>query len=195
MKKDIKILLIIFTLSIIQVQAGNAQSLDKAPADTKVIAAGKNFSVTMADVEKVKEFYNRTPIRTLEAEYQSVTVNLLLFVHDAMELHLDKEVKVPSEGPESADYWVLLANAYWKHVVVDGYPVSDRVIESYYRVYPERFEKSGDAAASSTVCLPVDREISQRIRMLILNKRTSEIYQELVARLKNKYSVKTIGFK
>lgn len=193
MTKKIKTLLITVLLFTIQAQIGNAQCFAGVSADSDVVATAKGFVVTKADVEKVKQYYNKTPIRTVEAEYHVVTLNLLLFVHEALALHLDKDVKIPQEGTDSVEYWVALSDVYWKDVIAK-YPISGQVIDSYYRVFPERFQK-GDTGVSSVECRPPDPEIAQRIRMLLLSRKKSAIYQDIVAKLREKYSVRTIGFK
>lgn len=161
-------------------------------SDGVVIAEGNGFRLTEADVVKVKAYYDKTPIRTTEAEYVQVAFKLKIFAHDAMVRQLDKELEIPPEEIDTAESWVKLANVCYNKNM-EEYAVSELAIESYYRAFPERF-KGTEQSDSGFDQKALDPETRNKVRYVIINaKNASVILSEAVDLLKIKYSIRFAG--
>ena len=161
-------------------------------SDGVVIAEGNGFRLTEADVVKVKAYYDKTPIRTTEAEYAQVAFKLKIFAHDAMVRQLDKELEIPPEEIDTVESWVKLAGVCYKKNM-EEYPVSELAIESYYRAFPERF-KGNEQSDSGFDQKALDSETRKKVRYVIVNaKDASVVLSEAIDLLKIKYSIRFVG--
>ncbi len=159
----------------------------------RLFVKGNGFCLTEHDVQMVKEYYSKSPIRVKEAEFHRVALKLKLFAHEAVVEHLDKGIAVPSQGVVSAEYWGELANAYYKSVV-DSYPISDLDIESYVRAFPWRFEKDADRVSGASTPVPVlTPELKQKVRYIIISAKSERIISETEDRLKKKYDIQWVS--
>lgn len=153
-----------------------------------IIAEGNGFTLTAADVDKVKAYYDKTPIRAMEAEYHQVSFKIKIFAYEAVERHLDQGLNIPQEETDTVDAWLKLADAYYKKVI-EEYPVSDLSIVSYYRAFPERFRNDGDDTADVNQ-KPLDAESSKRVRSIIIEAKKQTILIETLNHLKEKYKIR-----
>lgn len=161
-------------------------------ADNDVLAVGDEFELTQKDVEAIKNFYEKTNIRTTDQEYQKTTLRVKLFAKESVVLGLDKEISILPDEKDSAIFLLKLQSAYIKHVL-GSYPVSDVVIESYYRTFPYRFTTGPDAKpVSKDSPVPINSEIKIKAREIIIDAIRKRIESEAEEKLKEKYHVKLI---
>lgn len=155
-----------------------------------IIAVGDGFELTQDDVALLREYYEKTPVRTTEEEYKKAALKIKLFVREATVLELDKDVEVPSMGKRSAEFQLKLQALYIKHIM-ESYPVSDLAIESYYRSFQERFATDAEPTLGMTIA-PMDADVKKKIRAVIVDAQKKRILSEAEDRLKVKYRVKII---
>jgi len=162
-------------------------------SDVEVLAVGDGFELTQNDVEAIKIFYEKTHIRTTDKEYQKTTLRIKLFAKEATALGLNQEIDVPPEGKDSTVYLLKLQSVYTKHVL-ESYPVSDVVIESYYRTFPYRFRTGPDEKpVSKESPVPMNSEIKKMAREFVVEAIKKRIESEAEEKLKEKYHVKLTG--
>ncbi len=159
-------------------------------SDGEVIAVGDGFELTQDDVTLLREYYEKTPVRTTEEGYKEAALKIKLFVREATVLELDKDVEVPSTGKRSAEFQLKLQALYIKYIM-ESYPVSDLAIESYYRSFQERFATDAEPALGMTIA-PMDADVKKKISAVIVDAQKIRILSETEDRLKVKYRVKII---
>jgi hypothetical protein len=186
-----KILALLVFLSYSVAAPGKWSISQASESDDVVVAEGTGFKLTEGDVNKVKAYYDKTPIRTTEAEYHQAAFKIKLFAHDAVFRQLDKGLDISPEEVDTVESWMKLADVCYKKVV-EEYPVSDLAIESYYRAFPERF-KDKDEADSGTDQKTIDAETRKRIRDTIINAKSIAILSDTIHLLINKYGIKFVG--
>lgn len=188
----LKVLTLFVFLSCFVVVPDEWAICNASESDGGVIAEGNGFKLTEADVAKVKAYYDKTPIRTTEAEYVQVAFKLKIFAHDAMVRHLDKELEIPPEGVDTVESWVKLAGVCYKKNM-EEYPVSELAIESYYRAFPERF-KGNEQSNSGFDQKALDAETRNKVRYVIINaKDASALLSDAADLLKIKYGIRFAG--
>ncbi len=155
-----------------------------------IIAVGDGFELTQDDVALLREYYEKTSVRTTEDEYKKAALKIKLFAKEATVLGLDKDVEVPSVGKQSVEFQLKLQAFYIKHVM-ESYPVSDLAIESYYRTFQERFATDAEPTLGMSIA-PMDAEIKKKVRAVIVDAQKKRILSEAEDRLKIRYRVKVI---
>jgi hypothetical protein len=155
-------------------------------AEDVVIAAGKGFNLTQRDVDNVRAYYDKTAIRTTDDEYVEGAFKIKIVAHEAMVRHLDKELNIPPEELDKVESWLKLSELCYKKIL-EEYPVSELVIESYYRAFPERFVPEGESV--DQVQKPLDVETRKKIRDIIISATNDVVLSETIEKLKKKYDV------
>lgn len=98
---------------------------------------------------------------------------------------------VPIEGPVTIEGKVLAAKKYIQQVLYE-YPLPEDVIESYYRSYPEKF-KTGNMPGGGMSVLPLDDNLKNEIKFMIVEKSKNRITEETVRNLMSKYNIRIIN--
>jgi hypothetical protein len=181
----ISVLGVIFVWTCMHCPAQNCMA-----SDDPIIASGDGFELTESDVNRFREYFDKTSIRTTPAEYRKGALKIKLFAHEAAALNLDKGWDPPAVDRNAIEYWMKLSEAYIKQVM-ESYPVSDLAIESYYRAFPERFETKTESSAGSMKGVP-DLEDQKKIRIAIVNAQKKHILSGAEAKLIEKYHVKML---
>lgn len=161
-------------------------SVSMAAEDT-LIAEGKGFRLTQGDVNKVIDYYEKVGIRTTGEESVEGTFKIKIVAHEAMVRHLDKELNIPPEEIDTVESWLKLSELCYKKIL-EEYPISDLVIESYYRAFPERFIEEGESV--DPIQKPMDPETRKKIRDIVVSAKNDAILSEITDQLKKKYDVK-----
>jgi len=181
----LKSLLILLAIVFSMVAVIGNQSMSMAAEDV-VIAVGKGFKLTQGDVDKVRAYYDKTAIRTTDDEYVEGAFKIKIVAHEAMARQLDKELNIPPAELDKVESWLKLSELCYKQIL-EEYPVSDLVIESYYRAFPERFIEEGGSV--DPVQKPLDAETRKKIRNIIVSASNDAVLSETIENLKKKYDV------
>jgi len=159
-------------------------------ADDTVLAEGNGFMLTQRDVDKVREYYEKTPVRTTSDEYIQGAFKIKIVAHEAMVRHLDKELDIEPDEMDTVETWLKLAELCYNKIR-DEYPVSDLVIESYYRSFPERFKEEGCAGVGQEQ-KPLDADTRKKIHDIIVVAKNDTMLTETIEFLTKKYVVQFI---
>ncbi len=162
-----------------------------------VVATGDGIRVTRDDVQAMRAYFEqRTPFRTTDQEYARYTVQVRLFAEEAIRMKMDEGMEI-DENNLTVEDLLTLSQRYMKHVF-DQYPVDERVLESYYRAFPEKFLKEDvplSPAQAQKETLSPDQmvpyeEARDRIRKIILSGKQKQIVSETFQKLSEKYRVR-----
>lgn len=169
-------------------------------SETNILVQGEDIQVSREDVERVKNYFKEnTPFRTNQKEYIRYTLELKLFAKKARSLGLNNRQKNDIDASEKennkglvVEELIRLSNLYVTHLLKE-HPVSDHVIRSYYRAFPEKFrlEKKGENSKQNSTkqIMPFDQELKTKIRNEILSAKIKEVRKKAFENLKKKYNI------
>lgn len=148
----------------------------------QVVAAGKGFSLSTMEVDQITDLLSQSssqkPPRK-QAEIMALSYKLMAHDLEIETPGAKATGKTPQEILEKAQLYI--------QKILDNYPVSDEVIESYYWSNPERYRPQEGSTGGLT---PETRE---SIRMKIVEKKRKIILDQAVENLKKKYQVTVKG--
>jgi len=156
-------------------------------ADAPLFVA-EGFVVTQEDVNRLRDCYEGGALGmamfSSEAEYRKKALDLRLLSGEAVAQGLDEGA---NEGLDTDDPFfqekrmLRLSKRYINHLI-KTYPVSDRVILSYYRANPERYGAS-----------PLNDTVREEVRMKVAVAKQKSIQEAEIDRLMTKYHVQTVS--
>ena len=164
--------------AVVIVSAGSVLAND---TDTPV-AVGDGFEVTQGEVEELISYTKLASFRSTEEQHIMAAVRIKVFAEEAKALGLDQAVETgekekDTEVENTFGEQIKLSKRYIVKVLED-YPVSDLVIESYYRSHPDTIQE------------PLDEALKKRIRHKIVIAKRKAIIDRCFERLKEKYHVR-----
>ena len=162
---------------IVSAGAGAVLSNDNTP-----VAVGDGFEVTQGEVEELISYTKIASFRSTEKQHIMAAVRIKVFAEEAKALGLDQAVETgekekDTEVEKTFGEQIKLSKRYMVKVLED-YPVSDLVIESYYRSHPDTMQQ------------PLDEALKKRIRHKIVIAKKKAIIDRSFERLKEKYHVR-----
>jgi hypothetical protein len=182
----------VFVLLLLSLSSPSVAAEEADPGN--VVASGDGILVTRDDVQAMRAYFEtRTPFRTTEQEYARYTVQVRLFAEEAIRMKMHEGMEIDEKNLTVEDL-LTLAQRYMKHIF-DQYPVDERVLESYYRAFPEKFLKEDvplSPAQARKETLSPDQlvpyeEAKDRIRKIILTGKQKQIVSETFQKLSEKY--------
>lgn len=181
------------TVLLLSLAAAPAISLAAEPEASIVASGDGEFVVRQQDVDAVKDFFEKnTPFRTTPKEYETYTIQVMLFAREAEKAGLDLPPSFQPVSPMHAK--VALADLY-AQLLLDNYKLDPTVAESYYAAYPERFLRSQDVAVKTgevwgeSDLQPFDQvkdQIESTLKLTVKRRVVAEAFQ----RLTEQYHVK-----
>ena len=165
--------------AVVTVSAGSGAVLAN---DNTPVAVGDGFEVIQGEVEELISYTKVASFRSTEKQHIMAAVRIKVFAEEAKALGLDQAVetgekKKDTEGEKTFGEQIKLSKRYIVKVLQD-YPVSDLVIESYYRSHPDTIQE------------PLDEALKKRIRQKIVIAKRKAIIDRCFERLKEKYHVR-----
>jgi hypothetical protein len=150
-----------------------------ADDDNTPVAVGDGFEVTRGDVEELISYTKLASFRSTEKQHIMAAVRIKVFAEEAKALGLGQagEKEKDTEGEKTFGEQIKLSKRYIVKVLQD-YPLSDLVIESYYRSHPDTMQES------------LDEALKKRIRQKIVIAKRKGIIDRCFERLKEKYHVR-----
>lgn len=179
--RAIFLMLSLFAMTAFSQEGGNGE---------KVIAEGDGFSLTL------KQFNGyRSAIAPDDKPYDKKELLAAIFRYELLSreyFNKQKEtgVEPTPEASRTIEIKVHAAKKYTQEIL-DNYVLSDDVITSYYRSYPEKF-RTGNATGTVAGLLPLDDGLKNEIRFIIVEKKKNTIIAEMVQNLILKYNIKII---
>lgn len=165
--------------AVVTVSAGSGAVLAN---DNTPVAVGDGFEVIQGEVEELISYTKVASFRSTEKQHIMAAVRIKVFAEEAKALGLDQAVetgekKKDTEGEKTFGEQIKLSKRYIVKVLQD-YPVSDLVIESYYRSHPDTIQE------------PLDEALKKRIRQKIVIAKRKAIIDRCFERLREKYHVR-----
>ena len=162
---------------IVSAGAGVVLANDNTP-----VAVGDGFEVTQGEVEELISYTKLASFRSTEEQHIMAAVRIKVFAEEAKALGLDQAVETgekekDTEVEKTFGEQIKLSKRYIVKVLQD-YPVSDLVIESYYRGHPDTMPEA------------LDEALKKRIRHKIVIAKRKAIIDQCFERLKDKYHVR-----
>ena len=163
---------------IVSAGAGAVLADDNTP-----VAVGDGFEVTEGDVEELISYTKLASFRSTEKQHIMAAVRIKVFAEEAKALGLGQAVETGEKEKDTEvekktfGEQIKLSRHYIVKVLQD-YPVSDLVIESYYRSHPDTIQE------------PLDEALKKRIRQKIVIAKRKAIIDQCFERLKEKYHVR-----
>lgn len=151
----------------------------------KILAVGDGIRITFQDIENTRLYFESKNFLTTPEGYRSAALEIYLYAEEADKQEVGAGENVADDPFEQRK---ARAEAYFKKVI-EGYPISDLAIESYYLSHPSKFKTWSEAAQEYTM-EPLDDELREKIRSYIVSTKTSSIRKEEFERLKEKYNVR-----
>ncbi len=151
----------------------------QVPAYSKerLLAKGDGIELTAGDVSRVIGHFAEMDIFVQQHAELQGTLRLRLFAEEALALGLDSDLK--EVDPMDVDQIMNLRNKYLKHIM-EEFPVSALVVESYYHAHPERFEHQG---------VPLDRDTREQISWIVRRANLQKLQDKAYEKLLEKYDV------
>ena len=164
--------------AVVIVSAGSVLAND---TDTPV-AVGDGFEVTQGEVEELISYTKLASFRSTEEQHIMAAVRIKVFAEEAKALGLGQAVETgekekDTEVEKTFGEQIKLSKRYIVKVLQD-YPVSDLVIESYYQSHPDTIQE------------PLDEALKKRIRQKIVLAKKKAIIDQCFERLREKYHVR-----
>jgi hypothetical protein len=149
------------------------------------VAVGDGFEVTQGEVEELISYTKLASFRSTEKQHIMAAVRIKVFAEEAKALGLGQAVETGEKEKDTETEvekktfgeQIKLSKRYIVKVLQD-YPVSDLVIESYYRGHPDTIQE------------PLDEALKKRIRQKIVIAKQKAIIDRCFERLKEKYHVR-----
>lgn len=168
----------IAVLAIVILSAGAVLADD----NNTPVAVGDGFEVTQGEVEELISYTKLASFRSTEEQHIMAAVRIKVFAEEAKALGLDQAVETgekekDTEVEKTFGEQIKLSKRYIVKVLQD-YPVSDLVIESYYRSHPDTIQE------------PLDEALKKRIRHKIVIAKRKAIIDRCFERLREKYHVR-----
>ena len=165
--------------AVVTVSAGSGAVLAN---DNTPVAVGDGFEVIQGEVEELISYTKVASFRSTEKQHIMAAVRIKVFAEEAKALGLDQAVETgekekDTEVEKTFGEQIKLSKRYMVKVLED-YPVSDLVIESYYRSHPDTMQQ------------PLDEALKKRIRHKIVIAKKKAIIDRSFERLKEKYHVR-----
>ena len=170
-------LTVVVVLAVVIVSAGAVLADDNTP-----VAVGDGFEVTRGDLRELISYTKLASFRSTEKQHIMAAVRIKVFAEEAKALGLVQAVETgeKEKGTEVEKRFgeqIKLSKRYIVKVLQD-YPLSDLVIESYYRSHPDTMQE------------PLDEALKKRIRQKIVIAKQKVIMDRCFERLKEKYHVR-----
>ena len=167
----------VVVLAVVIVSAGAVLADDNTP-----VAVGDGFEVTRGDLRELISYTKLASFRSTEKQHIMAAVRIKVFAEEAKALGLVQAVETgeKEKGTEVEKRFgeqIKLSKRYIVKVLQD-YPLSDLVIESYYRSHPDTMQE------------PLDEALKKRIRQKIVIAKQKVIMDRCFERLKEKYHVR-----
>lgn len=150
-------------------------------AENKPLAKGDGIVITSKEVAALTRFYYDRGFKVAKSQELPGALRVLLLAREAYLKGLDPEVHELDFS--EAETMVRLRNLYLQKVLED-YPVSSRVIESYYHAHPERYEHQ---------FVRLNRDTREEIAWIIRRAKSRTLEAQALEDLKNKYNVRICG--
>ena len=148
-----------------------------AHSSDRPLVRADGFELTEKDVSRVVGHFAEMNIFVQrDVELQGV-LRLRLFAEEALSLGLDGDVQ--ELDPTDVDQIMNLRNKYLRHLM-EGYPVSAAVVESYYYSHPDRFEFEG---------ISLDRETREEISRIVRRANLQKLQGKAYEKLMEKYNI------
>ena len=165
-------------VAVVIVSAGAVAVL----ANDTPVAVGDGFEVTQGEVEELISYTKLASFRSTEEQHIMAAVRIKVFAEEAKALGLGQalqtgEKEKDTEVEKTFGEQIKLSKRYIVKVLQD-YPVSDLVIESYYRGHPDTMPEA------------LDEALKKRIRHKIVIAKRKAIIDQCFERLKEKYHVR-----
>ena len=165
-------------VAVVIVSAGAVAVL----ANDTPVAVGDGFEVTQGEVEELISYTKLASFRSTEEQHIMAAVRIKVFAEEAKALGLGQAVQTgekekDTEVEKTFGEQIKLSKRYIVKVLQD-YPVSDLVIESYYQSHPDTIQE------------PLDEALKKRIRHKIVIAKRKAIIDQCFERLKEKYHVR-----
>lgn len=165
---------VLVAVVIVSAGAGAVLADDNTP-----VAVGDGFEVTQGDVEELISYTKLASFRSTEKQHIMAAVRIKVFAEEAKALGLGQagEKEKDTEVEKTFGEQIKLSKRYIVKILQD-YPVSNLVIESYYRGHPDTIQE------------PLDEALKKRIRQKIVIAKRKAIIDRCFERLKEKYHVR-----
>ncbi len=177
-------LMMIILLGLVQI--GMAENQKASDGET-LLAIGDGVKVTASDMEEMRTHFESNRIFLKPEKYQVAALEMKLYAKEASELNLDSSVTY-DKSQDDFEREKNLATIYLDHLI-QTYPLEELIIESYYRAHPQKFEQWNESAQAYEA-KPIDDEVRQKIREIILAPKKRKIQQDEYQRLVEKYNVR-----
>ena len=151
-----------------------------------VVVKGEGFHITVQDVQDLRSFFADRSFYTTDQEYIKGAIRLRLFTQEAIAMKLvPEESEINLKSPSIEDQMHM--SQIYMEKVLNEYPISSTVIESYYRSYPDKFRDERDAESDNI--RPLDILVSEEIVRHIRGVKKADISAEKMHELMKKYNV------
>ena len=127
--------------------------------------------------------------RLSDKQCLNIALRMRLFAAEAEKMGLSKDAAPGKQEAMTVARMKALSDLYTAKLL-DGYPLKDVVIESYYWAHPEKFREKNETKDGAGNLKPMDAETKKVIRRIILSSKAIEIEKEAFERLMKNYHVK-----
>jgi hypothetical protein len=178
-------LLMVFLLAIPSFGAADTD------ADT-VIAEGDGFKLTQRQIDDY-----RLAIAPNSGQIDKKALLAAVFRFELLSREYaenQKKIGVVTNWDGSGDIEMKIhaARIYIQQILND-YVVPEDVIVSYYRSYPEKYKIEGNTATGKMAVLPLDDNLKNEIKFMIVEKIKNVLIEETVENLMLKYHIRIIN--
>lgn len=149
------------------------------------VAKGKGIVLTKGDVDNFRIYTEKRKFSTSDEQLLKVLMRITLFATEAERLGLggDRTFSNTEDGKLQKTIW--LSEIYIEKLM-NEYPVSDLVIESYYLSHPEKFPAKAGGTQS------IGNEQKAEILKMVRQARRPEIAKNAFENLKREYNLQIV---
>ncbi len=165
------------------------KTAEPAGEEDALIAVGKGLAITQKDVREVVAFFEKGTYRLPEKTYRKNAVMLSLFALEAMELGLDRAEGEGKMELDSGFEGKFHLGTLYTEKLMNEYPVSDLVLESFYLSKPDIYGKF-DNERQRYAMPPMREEVRREIREKVVTSRKMAIQDKAYDDLIKKYQVR-----
>ncbi len=154
-----------------------------------IVAAGEDFVFTQKDLDAYGAFFASQKSTMSREEIARTALKFELLCREYRK-NSKGQSGVESMGENSEGVAAKIRDGIkYTPKVLDDFKISNVVIESYYRSNPEKFS-SGEAPDGTITVKPLDDELKNEIRFIIIEAKKDAIVKEFIDSLISKYHIK-----
>lgn len=189
MIKRRKSIYIILAISMTLVVSTTSNVLSKDVKKENIIARGENIKITEQYVTDYQIYYKKRGIHPASRkELLKSAIRTFLFSEKAQKLGLNDDKS--DETNFTLNKRMKYAKDYVQYIL-KNYELEDKVIVSYYRSYPEKFEKKYKNGTQKLI--PLNNKVKTNIQNKILMNIKKQIINQKFMSLMGEYKIQFVN--